>query len=179
MSTNSNNNNNSRRRRTNETENNDEVNNEQNNNQQTQFMAFLLNNMLSNQQGFSSLEDHDDINLMNTIRESMNNTRHGPPPAARLFVEELPDIEINERHLENACMICNENYKLGEEAKLMPCKHYYHHDCILKWLELHNTCPLCRHELPTLDLDYEEQKREKQNKSNKNPNQNLPDYMYM
>ena len=42
------------------------------------------------------------------------------------------------------CVICNEEYKVGEMIATMECKHSYHEDCIMKWLPQNDTCPICR-----------------------------------
>ncbi|KAI3454295.1 hypothetical protein Pfo_010958 [Paulownia fortunei] len=84
--------------------------------------------------------------------------RYGTPPASKSAVEGLPDIKITQELLasdSSQCAVCKDSFELNEEAKQMPCKHIYHKDCILPWLELHNSCPVCRYELPTDDLDYE------------------------
>ncbi|KAL0441192.1 UNVERIFIED_CONTAM: E3 ubiquitin-protein ligase RING1 [Sesamum radiatum] len=84
--------------------------------------------------------------------------RYGTPPASKSAVEGLPDIKITEEMLasdSSQCAVCKDSFELNEEAKQMPCKHIYHKDCILPWLELHNSCPVCRYELPTDDPDYE------------------------
>ncbi|CAN6335527.1 unnamed protein product [Urochloa humidicola] len=52
------------------------------------------------------------------------------------------------------CAICFEDFEDGEEVSVMPCshRHEFHPNCIGKWLARSNTCPLCRHELPTGDV---------------------------
>ncbi|KAI3980483.1 hypothetical protein MKX01_008900 [Papaver californicum] len=74
--------------------------------------------------------------------------------ASKSVVESMPVIEISDCHVatESQCAVCNEAFELGSEASEMPCKHIYHTDCILPWLSLKNSCPVCRHELPT-DMD--------------------------
>ncbi|CAO2147643.1 unnamed protein product [Urochloa humidicola] len=49
------------------------------------------------------------------------------------------------------CAICFEDFEDGEEVSVMPCSHghEFHDKCIAKWLGRSNTCPLCRHQLPT------------------------------
>ncbi|XAR58965.1 Ubiquitin--protein ligase [Bertholletia excelsa] len=73
-----------------------------------------------------------------------------PPPASKEAVESMPMIDIVDSHVdsESHCAICTEAFTLGSKAREMPCKHIYHSDCILPWLSLRNSCPVCRHEMP-------------------------------
>lgn len=44
-----------------------------------------------------------------------------------------------------SCSICLEDFVAGDKLRMLPCKHLYHHDCILPWLtERKTTCPLCK-----------------------------------
>lgn len=72
------------------------------------------------------------------------------PPASKAAVESMPTIEISESfvNLDSHCAVCKEPFEMGTEAREMPCKHIYHHGCILPWLSLRNSCPVCRHEMP-------------------------------
>ncbi|KAL8520661.1 hypothetical protein ACS0TY_011267 [Phlomoides rotata] len=84
--------------------------------------------------------------------------RYGTPPASKSAVEALPSINVDEALLKSElaqCAVCKDDFEKGTVVKQMPCKHAYHEDCILPWLELHNSCPVCRYELPTDDPDYE------------------------
>ncbi|PKA51971.1 E3 ubiquitin-protein ligase RING1 [Apostasia shenzhenica] len=72
-------------------------------------------------------------------------------PASKAAIESLPTITITSAHIamDSHCAVCTEAFDLGAEAREMPCKHIFHEDCILPWLSLRNSCPVCRHELPT------------------------------
>lgn len=85
----------------------------------------------------------------------------GSPPAAKSVVENLPLVELTKEELLGknvACAICKDEILLEEKVRRLPCSHCYHGDCIMPWLSIRNTCPVCRFELPTDDPDYEQRK---------------------
>ncbi|KAK9676447.1 hypothetical protein RND81_11G077900 [Saponaria officinalis] len=87
--------------------------------------------------------------------------RYGTPPASKSAVDSLPTVSISDEIVNSeskACAVCMTDFEVGAEAKQMPCKHLFHNDCIMPWLQLHNSCPVCRFELPTDDTDYESRK---------------------
>ncbi|GAA0184621.1 ubiquitin-protein ligase [Lithospermum erythrorhizon] len=90
--------------------------------------------------------------LQELIEQLSLNDRHGPPPAPQTAIDAMPTITINQRHLSTDahCPVCKEKFELGSAARKMPCDHIYHSDCIVPWLVEHNSCPVCRVELPQL-----------------------------
>jgi len=45
------------------------------------------------------------------------------------------------------CSVCLGEYEEGQPCLMLPCTHAYHSECILPWLRVNPTCPMCRTEL--------------------------------
>ncbi|XP_075207768.1 RING finger protein 122-like [Anomaloglossus baeobatrachus] len=56
------------------------------------------------------------------------------------------------------CAVCLDEFRLGEELGLCPCAHAFHTKCLMKWLEVRNSCPMCNKTIsvplagPSLDM---------------------------
>ncbi|PWA84496.1 RING/U-box superfamily protein [Artemisia annua] len=97
--------------------------------------------------------------LLERLAEA-DNSRRGPPPAALSFVNNLERVVVNNAdHNGLACAICKDLLTVGNVVNQLPCHHLYHPSCIKPWLSNRNTCPLCRFEVPTDDVDYENSKQ--------------------
>ncbi|XP_068197152.1 E3 ubiquitin-protein ligase RNF126-like [Antennarius striatus] len=81
--------------------------------------------------------------LMNQFENS------GPPPAERERIRRLPTVSITEEHVVAGleCPVCKEDFHVEESVRQLPCSHLFHNDCIVPWLERHDTCPVCRKSL--------------------------------
>ncbi|KAK9273823.1 hypothetical protein L1049_018634 [Liquidambar formosana] len=88
--------------------------------------------------------------LEEIIEQLLMNGQQGPPPASRSSIDAMPTIKITQMHhnIDSHCPVCQDKFELGSEARQMPCNHIYHSDCIVPWLVQHNSCPVCRQELP-------------------------------
>ncbi|KAI4374504.1 hypothetical protein MLD38_012490 [Melastoma candidum] len=103
--------------------------------------------------------------LIGELIESENPLR-GRPPASVSVVENLPCVVLSKEDAERndgLCPVCKDKFNAGEKTMQLPCCHCYHSDCIVTWLEIRNTCPVCRYDLPTDDLDYESQRTQRLN----------------
>nr|VDC60344.1 unnamed protein product [Brassica rapa] len=88
------------------------------------------------------------------------------PPASKEVVKKLPVIVFSE-----------------EMLKTLRAVHTFRLLCLKPWLDEHNSCPICRHELPTDDQKYESWKeREKEAEEERKGAENAVrggEYMYL
>ncbi|KAH7434510.1 hypothetical protein KP509_06G020800 [Ceratopteris richardii] len=107
------------------------------------------------------VDEHEFEALLQESFDS-DNTRRGAPPAAESIVKSLPTVIVQQQHHDAgsaSCGVCKDAVALNEPAIQLPCSHLFHGECIFPWLDIRNSCPVCRHELPTDDAEYEESKR--------------------
>ncbi|KAJ4425121.1 hypothetical protein N0V82_000176 [Gnomoniopsis sp. IMI 355080] len=70
------------------------------------------------------------------------------PPATEDAIEKLEkkklDLEMMGESAKAECTICIDEINIGDEVTVLPCKHWFHGECVVLWLKEHNTCPICR-----------------------------------
>ncbi|EYU32800.1 hypothetical protein ABFS82_14G046800 [Erythranthe guttata] len=80
-------------------------------------------------------------------------------PAAESWIEKslskktLTEYSPDQKGSSTTCAVCLEDFSGGgeDDVSVMPCEHYFHGDCIGKWLRTSHYCPVCRFEVPTTE----------------------------
>ncbi|OMJ19453.1 E3 ubiquitin-protein ligase RING1-like [Smittium culicis] len=121
----------------------------------------------------SSIDDIDEDRYA-----SASNT--GTYPTQKKFINNLKSIEFDSVPHDVSCVICNENFASRNDsgsldAIKLPCKHLFDRSCIAPWLELNNTCPVCRFELPSDHPDWIKRQKIKEQQLHR---QQMDDLMY-
>ncbi|CAN8303312.1 unnamed protein product [Cochlearia groenlandica] len=132
------------------------------------------------------MNPHDFFNrtsgLEELIEQLTQDDRPGPPPASEPIIDAIPTVKITPQHLANdmsQCTVCMEEFIVGGEAKELPCEHIYHRDCIIPWLRLHNSCPICRRDLQPLNTIVESQEERNNSVIEDTPERRRPRWMQL
>lgn len=85
--------------------------------------------------------------IITTLMEN-NPQSNAAPPATQAAIEKLPKKILDDQMIgpegKAECTICIDEMHKGDEATVLPCKHWFHGECVTLWLKEHNTCPICR-----------------------------------
>ncbi|RCV43965.1 hypothetical protein SEVIR_9G339700v4 [Setaria viridis] len=66
-------------------------------------------------------------------------------PSAAAFPPVVPYAGAAKKGLPEDCPICLEPFGDGDGVRVVPaCGHLYHAPCIDRWLDMRNSCPVCR-----------------------------------
>ena len=63
-------------------------------------------------------------------------------------------ITLIDKSNSDKCSICHEEFAINTIVKILPCKHFFHRDCLSEWVisNRKSKCPLCRKNIIIRDL---------------------------
>lgn len=112
---------------------------------------------------YSQIPGSTEDDVQDVITILFHEESQGTSPASEEAVQALERVKVTADSVHDSepkCPICMSYYVLDDGLIKMPCQHVFHDDCLTQWLNLNNTCPICRLELPTNDLEQDGQPRE-------------------
>ena len=108
------------------------------------------------------------VDMSDILLRSMEDTGDSSKPTDKDVIKDLPIVEIFNDTTQ--CAICQDTIASGSTAIKLPCPdapHYFcsgddHENCegIKPWLKDHNTCPICRFELPEEKIETNTESQE-------------------
>ena len=106
---------------------------------------YRINNRNNNR---SNIFNDSDDGLDNSLDEELSDDLDGLDD---FIIQTYPTSKIKEiNHLDEdkkKCLICLENFKIGDDSIILPCIHIFHSECIKKWMKNKNACPICKNKI--------------------------------
>ena len=86
--------------------------------------------------------------IISQMMEQQGSAGSAPGPATAAAIAALPKKQADKDMVgtdgKAECSVCMDAVLLGDEVTVLPCKHWFHGDCVGAWLKEHDTCPHCR-----------------------------------
>ena len=116
----------------------------------------MRNGLMSSFNDFNEIENMFNNNpFFNAMRMSnfmgMNMNNPNVSPVQRNVLESLPEITLDDISKldgeKKNCVICLNDFKVGDKVMILPCVHIFHSQCIRDWFGSKDTCPICKFKL--------------------------------
>ena len=148
---------------------NNSQNNNQNNNQNNGDGNDSEEGDESDEENNEEEDSNEDNNQENNQENQIFNAKK------KQFILELNEFQYKHtkkysKIKEKKCPICLLKYKKSDIIKELPCNHIFHKNCILKWIEKSNICPICKYDI-TGDINNIELKNTSDEESKENDNE--------
>jgi len=78
---------------------------------------------------------YEDVTTMEPVFASVRNLDH--LPVSKFDGKPLPSEQTT-------CAICLGEFEKGEQLRSLRCFHFYHKECIDRWLGVGHSCPVCK-----------------------------------
>ncbi|CAK1361102.1 E3 ubiquitin-protein ligase [Cercospora beticola] len=113
--------------------------------------------------------------LAQSLEEFYDNV---PTGFSKSVIDSIPQRAIGASDMdengEAQCSICFEAVEQEEQVTELPCKHWFHHECVSLWLIKRNTCPICRKRYTAEQIVSENGRNDNKDNSNGNDESTAP-----
>ncbi|KAK9052785.1 hypothetical protein SSX86_029415 [Deinandra increscens subsp. villosa] len=95
----------------------------------------------------------ESINSLPTYKFKIKKHKHGNNKESHTGASEGGVVAAGTEHErvvsgeDAVCCICLAKYANNDELRELPCTHFFHKDCVDKWLKINASCPLCKSEV--------------------------------
>ncbi|KAL6719902.1 hypothetical protein ACLMJK_001823 [Lecanora helva] len=110
-------------------------------------MAAFLSMLRGGAHGDAVYTDEALDRIITQMMEQQN-AGGAPGPASAAAIAALPKQKVEKSMMGDngkaECSVCMDSVNVGDEVTMLPCKHWFHEECVGVWLKEHDTCPHCR-----------------------------------
>lgn len=111
-------------------------------------MYALFSSILGNGTHGDAVYTDEALDRIITQMMDQQNANGAPGPASAAAIAALPKQKADKSMMGHdgkaECSVCMDAVEIGDEVTMLPCKHWFHGDCVGAWLKEHDTCPHCR-----------------------------------
>jgi hypothetical protein len=98
-------------------------------------------------------EQHNNLNILLTsemLNSIFEETLINEPNKINIVSQQYDTLNEDLMNKNLSCSICFEEYIKKSQVSVLSCEHCFHKNCIQKWAEKNNSCPICREIIPTI-----------------------------